>query len=535
MRFALACLISLPVPALADSFTLTSAPVAVTVYADAGRVTREIKVNMPEGRHDVVLPGLPRNIDPQFLRVGLAGAELGTTQFRRDAVAPQPLVDSAAIEAAKADIKTAEKALLDLNDRVAAAQLAAVAAKAKSQFLSDLGSNTGLSSDVATLRDLSQMIGAETLTAEQEVLSAGQAVRSLNDARPDLERNLKDARAALAALTPPPQESAQMTLALETAEAGEVTISLRYLVRASWQPVYDIYLNDDDLAVKRGAQVAQWSDENWQDVALTLSTFSLQQQTAPREVFPIPLTIGDKPAPSPKALARVSSADMGAVAMEEPVMMETAAMASFDGPGVSYSVAAPVSVASNVDSVRVGLDTLEFAPRRFARAAPRYDQTAFLMAAFKNETKEPLLASDQASLYLDNTLVGRTYFNQLPAGAEIELPFGPIEDLRLSYTILDQSEGDRGIISRSNARTETARLDIQNIGAKPWEVEVLAAVPYAIQEDLEIDWTATPTPNARNIDDKRGVMQWDISVAAGETAEIKLETQMKWPDGKVLR
>jgi uncharacterized protein (TIGR02231 family) len=270
-------------------------------------------------------------------------------------------------------------------------------------------------------------------------------------------------------------------------------------------------------------------------VAMTLSTFALQQQTAPREVYPIQLTIGDKMAPQPKMYNRAASADLGATAvMEAPVMLETAT-ASFDGPGVQYTVSSAVSVASNVDAVRVALDTLEFMPRQFARAVPRLDQTAFLMAEFRNETQEPLLASAQASLYLDNTLVGTTYFAQIPAGAEAELPFGPIEDLLLKYTVLDQSAGDRGIINRSNAQTEVARLDIENIGAKDWDLEILAAVPFAVQEDLEIEWTAKPMPDLRNVDDKRGVLQWNMAVSSGTTQEIEIATELKWPEGQVLR
>ena len=84
--------------------------------------------------------------------------------------------------------------------------------------------------------------------------------------------------------------------------------------------------------------------------------------------------------------------------------------ANFDGPGVTYTAPTPVSVASNVDAVRVALDRLEFDARRFARAAPRFDPTAFLMAGFTNDTQEPLLPSFSAALYLDHTLIGRSGF-----------------------------------------------------------------------------------------------------------------------------
>lgn len=536
MRLAIVCLSLLPTATLADSFTLTTTPSAVTVYADAAKVTRQIKLEVNAGQHKVVLPGLPRDLNADFLRVGLDGASLGATQFRRSAVAPQPSTDSAAIEAAKSRIKVAESALQDLNDKITQARLGSVAAQAKSDFLSALSQNEGLPTDVETLRNLAQMIGHETLSAGQEELAAQQEARNLSEGKDALSKELKDARAALAALNVPPPETAQLTLAMNAVAAGEVTISLTYLVGASWQPVYDIYLKDAALSVRRGAEIRQWSNENWETVSLALSTFALQQQTAPREVFPIPLTFGDKAPPQPKALGRAVLSDMAPEPMMESAMMrEEDAVASFDGPGVTYTVPSPVSVASNVDAVRVTFDTLEFAARRFARAAPRFDRTAFLMASFKNDTQEPLLASNQASLYLDNTLIGSTYFEQAPAGAEVELPFGPLEELRLRYTVLNQSEGDRGIITRSNARTETTQMDIQNIGADHWDVEVLAAVPYAVQEDLEIDWRASPAPDARNVKDKRGVLKWDIEVPAGTTTQIKIETEIKWPDGKILR
>ena len=537
MRLALACLMTLPAAGFAETFTLRSDPRAVTVYADAGKVTREITAQLPAGRHEVILPGLPRTLQPELLRVSLDGATLGSTQFRGDAVAPQPAADSARIEAAKDRIKAAENALQDLDDRVAEAELAGQAAQATAKFLGALGDNEGLPTDVASLRALAQMIGSETLAAERVALGAAQEARTINAQREDLEQALKDARAALAALTPPPEKTAQLTLGLTAKEAGEVTISLTYVVGASWSPVYDVYLSGDTLDLQRGAMVQQWSGEVWTDVDLSLSTFALDTRTAPREVFPIPLRITDKTEPVPKVFSRAVGADMATAEplIEAPVIAEEAARASFDGPGVAYVVANPVSVASDVDAVRVALGTLNFTARRFARAAPRYDSTAFLMAEFTNTTQEPLLASREAALYLDNTLIGRSGFEPVPAGARTDLPFGAIEDLRLTYRVLRESEGDQGIINRSNAKSETVRMNIENIGTRDWDVEVQAAVPYAVQDDLEISWSAEPAPDARNIKDRRGVLQWNASVQAGATASIRLRTDLKWPEGKILR
>jgi uncharacterized protein (TIGR02231 family) len=541
MRLLFACLALLPGPALADVYTLNSAPIAATIYALGAKVQRALTVNVAQGAHQVILPGLPAEMDDQMMRVSVSGAALGATQFRRDAVPPQPQNDSPAIITAKAGIEDAKAALRDLDDQIATARLAGRAAQARIGFLGELGRNAGLAAEVNTLRDLGRMIGSESLSAQQDALSAEQSARDLELTREDLEKNLKNAEAALRALTPPAEKMAQLTLDITAPAAGDVTISLEYFVMAYWQPTYDIHLNTGDtpgLNIRRSAVLAQESGENWDNVTLTLSTFALSNQMEPSPVFERRLSLIDRQPLLAKGARQMSDSAVGYVgepSIAAPIMIEDVASASFDGPGVTYTLPAPVDVASGVDQIRVALDSLSFPARQFARAVPRSDATAFLMADFTNTTKEPLLRADTATLFLDNTLIGQIGFDQIPAGAKAELPFGPIEDLRLSDTILDQSEGDRGIISRSNGKSEITRLDIQNIGAKDWQVEVLSAVPYTSQEDLEIDWSAVPAPDQINVDDQRGILQWRIDVAAGRTESINIKEDLNWPSDKVLR
>ncbi|MGC1496231.1 MAG: DUF4139 domain-containing protein [Sulfitobacter sp.] len=541
MRLLLVGLIALPSFASAESFSLSTAPNAVTVYGDGAVVTREVSVKVPSGSHELILPGLPQGIDPQYLRVSLKGAILGQTQFRTSALPPQGDVDSAEVTAAKDAIKAAEMALRQHDDGVALTGLAGNAAQAKVQFLAALGQNEALPTDPESLRGLAQMIEDETLIAQQNLLAAVNAARDQNDAREDLEKQLQDARDTLAALTPPPLETSLLTLSIATQDASDVTVTLTYLVHsASWHPVYDAYLSGTDspeIELRRGALVTQYSDENWNDVAMTLSTLQPSSDVSPREIYPMLRRIVDKEPPRPQVTSRLS----GSIAaspepmMEADMILEAPIIVSFDGPGVTYNATDAVSVATGAEATRVPLGTLTFDAERVAVAVPRYDQTAFLMARFTNTTKEPLLAAETASLYIDNTFVGVTGFAQVPAGAEADLPFGPIEALRLSRTILDENNGDRGFISRTNAQTEQARLNVENIGAVDWQVEVIDNIPYTIDEYLEITWTASPEPDVIDVDDKRGVLQWNVTAPAGMTTSIKVDHDLQWPTDKVLR
>jgi uncharacterized protein (TIGR02231 family) len=153
---------------------------------------------------------------------------------------------------------------------------------------------------------------------------------------------------------------------------------------------------------------------------------------------------------------------------------------------------------------------------------------------FENTSSEILLPG-QAILYVDGQLIGETMLATLPPNAEADIFFGPIDGLRLTRTVLDRNEGDRGIITRSNEEQETVRIDIENLTDRAWDVSVRDAVPFSEQEDLVITWDARPQPDITAVDDRRGILEWQLALPSGASQTITLETNLRWPDGMVLR
>jgi uncharacterized protein (TIGR02231 family) len=536
MRFAYLALAVLPFSAAAETFTIASKPTAVAVYGGFAVVTREVALEVEAGAHEVVLPDLPQWVDTGGLRVALRGATLAGTRLRTDALPPLAQRDTPEIENAKARIKSAEQALVALSDRAQDAGLTAQAAQVRLQFLNDIGSSDTLPSTPQALIDLGKMVEAETLTAARASLAAERVVREIEAGRSDLEQDLEDARAELAALTPPARAQSLLALSINAQDAGAVTASVSYPVQASWQPTYDIVLTRggaDTLTVRRAAIITQNSGENWEDIALILSTLAPNGQILPSEVYPPLLRLED---PAARAALEMSAGGLEDSARDAPLALRSAmAEPVFDGPGVTYVLPDPFSVAQSAEGARVELDTLTFDARVFARAVPAQDATAFLMAEITNDTMEPLLAASDAQLFVENTLVGQIPFEAVAVGARLTQAFGPIEELRLSNVILDQSEGDRGLITKSNAQTQERRLLIENLGAQEWIVEVLDAIPYSEQDDLTIEWSAQPSATATDVEDRRGLAQWDLTVAENAREEIRIERIVRWPEGMVLR
>jgi uncharacterized protein (TIGR02231 family) len=544
MRFAALLLAVSPSFVFADTIVARIAPTDVTVFTQGAEVTRKGQINLPAGVHDIVLPDLRSNRGgAKTPEIKLSGATLISEQWQDRSPTPLSEPDSPEYKTAKANLDAAKDAVTDLSDKIATNLLAKSAAKAQIEFLKSLATSDTLPEGIDTLRDLSRMISQETLSAHQAIQQADIQARELNKDMPDLQKAVTAAQRVVDGLLPPTKEFAQLTLRVSVPQATTSDLEVKYLAfNAGWRPVYDLRLTTGEqpkLVVERGALLSQNTGERWDNVNLTLSTVAFQDRPEPNQVQTQRLRISEPAQINKRALNASPQADFSAVnglVMESPVMVETAAAGTADLSGIAaqYSFDYPMSVNSTGDSNRVALGSLDFDAAIEARAIPLNNQTAFRMVTFTNSSGERLLPAE-ASLYVDDRLISETYMDKIVPGAETEIGFGPIHGLRLTRTILSRNEGDRGIISRSNENTETVRIDVENLTDKAWNVTLLDRVPFTEQEDLSIEWTAVPRPTTTDHKDRRGILHWDLDVAAGDTQSIKLDTKITWPEGMVLR
>jgi uncharacterized protein (TIGR02231 family) len=230
-----------------------------------------------------------------------------------------------------------------------------------------------------------------------------------------------------------------------------------------------------------------------------------------------------------------SVAGLAKEVLEAPVVVEPAAMeAEFSGATVTYTYPGRVDIRNGVDDLRLPLDTLELDADVWAEAAPSRDDIAYRMAEFTNTTGEILLPG-QALIFADGTMIG---FNNLPllaAGADTEMGFGPLDGLRLTRATPSKSEGDVGVFSSANQLKEAAVMTVDNLTGQDWKVLLRDAIPYSEQDDLEVEFTAQPNITRRDPEGRRGILEWELDVAAGTKQEVTLDYTLTWPSGYVLR
>ncbi|PTW45637.1 DUF4139 domain-containing protein [Rhodovulum kholense] len=544
MRAFALCLILTPLPVWADDLLIPSRVSAVTLFPDGAAVTRSAAFDLPAGTHRLILADLPATTPLGSVRVAVEGASLGSVSARRDFVLPRGTGKSPQIEAAEAEVERRRQALEAAEAEIARTRAEAQGAEARAAFLGRLGQGEAAMT-VEDLRVLARMIGTETEGALADAIAARGRADAAERGLTPLREALAEAEQALAALVPEDAARAMLAITVTGPEGapaeGEVTVS--YTVEAArWRPVYDLRLDRAArrLTVERGALVAQETGETWSQVALSLSTARPGGQTAPSDLWPLLRRISDPVAAfeasdlavrSRAVLAAPQMAEMDAApAGAAPVI----AVAEFDGLAVSYDYPAAVDIATGADNLRLSLGDLGMPVELAAEAVPEFDDSAYLVASFVNETGEILLPSSEAMAYLDGRFVGQQAIGLIPAGGKADLPFGPIDGLRLTRTVLDRNEGDRGVLKRSNEQSEAVRIEVENLTAESWPVRLLDRVPYSEQEDLKIVWQADPSPSGTDVEGRRGLLEWRFDLAPGATREVALSHRLTWPEGKVL-
>jgi len=532
MRFILLLAAALHFPlALWAQDILVSAPVvAATVFSGSARITHEISLDLPAGRHRLLFPfdfddiqALP-DVTPG---PGVTVVGLGVTRN----IFPEPDVFfSAAQRAAKSDMETAERAVLDQQDRIADATQVVSALRAQFDFVKAIRAPQEAKLSSEELLALADTIHDRTLQIVGRIDAIDRQIRDLTETLHDRLNALKTATGAFEQLASATPAEMLGTITIDVANAGNATLSFTtWSFGAGWQPTYDIDLAGEgsaELTINRRVVVFQGTGDPWSDIALTVSTADTDQSVTPSEPFASRAFIV---APQPERdLASVS----GGVVLAAPVMeanQSSFGVAETDGLAVVYRFEQPVTILGE-EGVGLFLDSLKFSATTEIQASPRYDDTAYLVATFTNDGAEPILAG-RASFYRDNELVGRSEIAQIPANVESELSFGAIQGIRLSWNQVRNATGDAGIIQRSNTREQTVSFDVQNLTGETRQVRAVYALPFSEQEDLEVEVKSDPQPNEMDVDGKRGVGAWDMTLQPGEKRQVDLQFLFDFTEG----
>jgi len=162
-------------------------------------------------------------------------------------------------------------------------------------------------------------------------------------------------------------------------------------------------------------------------------------------------------------------------------------------------------------------------------------ETAFLQASFKHAEDAPLLPG-RVSIYRDGVFVGRSPMALAAKDEAVRLGFGADERVKVARTVVRRLEGTAGLIGSSKTDEREFKTTIRNAHEFPIRVAIEDQMPVSETEDIQVEILPVSTqPTARDLRDRRGVMEWAFEAKPGENREIKFGWRVRWPKDKAVQ
>ena len=519
----------------------TSRIEAVTVYPAGAEVTRVGRATMEGGEHVILFADLPAQALPGSIRVegrATGALQIGSVDTRRVAV---PRTDEAIVATERKQIEDQIERLKDERAVLQAAVEAAQAQKALVANLAQLPAQTPSPHGAASQPDWSQLftlIGQRTAEAQKAILEAQIKMR-------ETDRQIADLTRKLASLAPAPEQRTEVKVFVDATGALDAELIIRYQVStASWTPFYDARLATGTrdqaprLQLVRRASIQQRSGENWDDVALSLSTARPNAGSAAPDLRPMTVdyapdaVLASRPgrgqgaqegqfhyASPPPASGQT---ELGRVAEQRPATVEAQPFQAV------YAIAGRVAVPSTNEMKRVQIDDMALDPTLTVRTVPKAEAKAYLYAKLTMAAGTPVLPGP-VSLFRDSIFVGNSQLPLLAPGEEHELGFGVDDMIRVRHAIAEQTRGESGWVATSKTDVRNYRITVKNMHQRPIQLRVLDQIPVSQNEAIKIDLLGRTQPTRRNVDEKRGVLAWDMTLAPDEEKVVEFGYRVSWP------
>lgn len=544
------------VPALAAEVKGTSRIEAVVVFPQGAEITRTAKVRLEAGEHSVLLNDLPGQAIASSVRVegkSTGKLEVGSVDIKRTYITS---TDTAAVPANR---KRLEDEIEQQKDLRAAQDDIIRGAEAQKAFLDNLAKlpstpastlSTGQREDWGQIFNV---IGTRSTEAAKAITEAKLKQR-------EIDKKLVDLQKELASTAPKQIERTELRINAAADAPLEATLTLRYQVpSASWQAFYDARLSSGDkttapkLQIARRAAVTNTTGEDWEDIALSLSTTRPGRATAAPDLNmlsvdfeqPMPVAVPAAPAPvagvadgmaarsaMPRAKLATEPASKAAEVKEEAAS-EAVAETSATAFQTVFAIPGKATVKTQSEVKRVLIEQLAVDPQLVVRTVPRLDTTAYLYARTMWPKDRAPAMPGAVALFRDGVFVGNGRMAQLAPGEEAELGFGADDRVKVKRNVTEDKKGETGTFSTSKVEERNFTIEVKNLHQRAVQVGVLDRVPVSMQKDISVDVTIKgPQPTKRDVQGRRGVNIWDMKLEPDEEKTVAFGYKVTYPPDK---
>ena len=532
--------------AFAEVPTTTGTISKVTVYRGQALVTRTVGIDLPPGASEFIVKDLPAMIVPESIYAQTSDdTKVLSVRYREKAVRENTREEvkqlDAQIEDVQHQLKDAESEHkhLDLQWQMFEKLKDFTIAAAKS----DLSRGLLTFEPVESLTELIEKKGLEYYKQRMELEDK---IAGLKKELELLDRKRKKLVAGQS------RTEREAVLFISRSGGKRIAIQLSYLVGgANWQQQYNLRADPkkSNVLIEYNAVVNQTSGEDWDGVALSLSTAEPTMVAAPPILEPMLVALS-RPAQTQQVQTQAfigadqarqyqesrkanikkgiaANTELNELALSnqafffragqqelQEFQQKIAEISRTEGISATYNLPGRLTLPSRSDQQLVSIASIRSRADFTLIATPLLTDYVYLQADLFNDSDTVLLPGD-ASIFRNGEFVGKSRLPQVTIGETFTAGFGIDSQVR----VVRELENKKTRIQGGNRiDTYDYRVALSNYKNTPVELQLLDRLPYTDDASIKIELEKTePELSADSeylrVARKKGILRWDLKLA----------------------
>ena len=441
------------------------------------------------------------------------------------------------------DVKLLNDSLLKTKENLRLANVTMEVYNQEKDLLNENKSVLKLSKEfiIDDLMDLTDFFRKRMLDVEGKISNTNKEIAKINKTIQNIERQIN-------ALNSKAKNQYSNVVIQVTSEVNKnIDYELSYNInnRAGWKPCYDIRVDKihDSVNITYKAEMYQNTNEEWEDIKISLSTGNLNQSNNAPSFNPNYLhaknnNYNNKSRVLTTAAPRYdvyetegANVDVG-MAMEDNIMKVSSSSADFttvdfSGTQIQYDIGLPYSITSSNKSLFIEIQKINLFATYDYYSYPKMDKDVFLMCHLSSIAQQNFL-SGEAQLFFEGKSVGKTYLDPLSTKKTIDLSLSrdlsiiaqrkPIKKLSIETKIGDKVKQER-----------TFEVSLKNNKQERVTVKLVDQIPVSNDKSINVELMES---SEAKLTKNNGKLTWIIELEPNTSVTKSFSYVIKYPEDK---
>lgn len=528
---------------------LESKITSVTVFTDRAQITRLAKIQLSKGENKVAFDKLPTSIETKSVQVtGEGNGVLTDIKFKKIFYEDYP---EEKVKTIYDKIKELQKEEKEISDNI-------LISENESNFVENIANKLTSNSEgekASPILDPEKWIKmVDFYRSKNEKIK--RELRELNIRKKDLVEKILNLQKELNQYGNNRSKTKnQVQISLENQEDTEMTLKLTYITYgASWYPFYDLRASTSQktMNISYNAMITQKTGEDWDNVAINISTAQVQISGKQPELTPWFLDIYKPPVePAMDDFRKVSRArsmkkkvskemlnakfDDSIIMNEEimppaPKMEVRQAKVETGATSVLFNIQGTNTIKSDNTPHKVSI-TIKDLPAEFTYGTvPKKSQFAYLKTKATNNTDFPFLAGE-TNIFLDGSFVANSKLQLVAPNEKFTTSLGVDESIKIEYKLINKFEKDKGVFSKKANIVFEYKTTITNNKKSKEKVIIYDQLPVSQHDDIKVE--LIEPKYKENTDtlkiNKQKFIEWHYELEPAQKIEINFSYSVENP------